>query len=169
MPSPGTLVHGEFYHIFNCGTNRDDIFMEDRNYSFFLDRYKRYVSSLVETYAYCLLRNHFHFLVRIKDYEQLPESLWFKKPGIIFGRLFSTYAKSFNSIYGHSGSVFEHPFGRVRIRTGSQLMRVVTYIHQNPEKHGYVDDFREWRFSSYLALQSSAAPLSYGAYFPGLN
>ena len=34
-------------------------------------------------------------------------------------------------------------------------MRVVTYIHQNPEKHGYVDDFREWRFSSYLALIGS--------------
>jgi REP element-mobilizing transposase RayT len=155
MPSPASLIHGEYYHIYNRGNNLQDIFLEEENYRFFLSKYSHYITPLADTFAYCLLRNHFHFLVRIKEVDGLKPNLQDKKPGHIFGRLFNSYAKSFNKRYGHKGSLFQNPFGRVRIETTGQLYRIVTYIHQNPQKHGYVDDFREWKFSSYRALIGS--------------
>jgi hypothetical protein len=50
--------------------------------------------------------------------------------------------------------LFEHPFGRVPIQSDRQLWAVVAYIHQNPQKHGFVEDFREWKYSSYPFLIS---------------
>jgi len=77
MTSPAAIQHGQVYHIYNRGNNRQDIFVEERNYRHFLQLYARYVEPVADTYAYCLLRNHFHFLVRIKDEE---ETLRFPKP-----------------------------------------------------------------------------------------
>ena len=49
---------------------------------------------------------------------------------------------------------FQHPFGRVVINGDIQFLRVIAYIHQNPQKHGFVDDFRTWKYSSYEAFLS---------------
>ena len=55
------------YHIYNRGTNRENVFVEERNYRHFLQLYAKHIQPVAETYAYCLLKNHFHFLVRIKE------------------------------------------------------------------------------------------------------
>ena len=68
MSSTYPLFPGQIYcHIYNRGNNREDIFREDRNYAYFLELYSKYVLPSVDTFAYCLLKNHFHLLVRIKD------------------------------------------------------------------------------------------------------
>ncbi len=61
------LEPGKFYHIYNRGNNSERIFFNEGNYEFFLRRYNETLSHLVETYAFCLLPNHFHFLIRVKD------------------------------------------------------------------------------------------------------
>jgi putative transposase len=155
MPSPPAIVHGQYYHIYNRGNNRENIFLEERNYTYFLHIYVRYICPIADTYAYCLLNYHFHFLVRIKDIEQLKPLDRKKKPGHIFGNLFNAYAKAFNKMYDRNGSLFQNPFGRVRITSTSQLLRVITYIHQNPQKHGYVDNFNKWAYSSFRTLKST--------------
>jgi hypothetical protein len=66
-----------------------------------------------------------------------------------FSNFFNAYAKSINKAYGRTGSLFQHPFGRVPITTDRQFWNVIAYIHQNPEKHGFVKDFRDWKYSSY--------------------
>ncbi|MBE9507489.1 MAG: hypothetical protein IMY86_05515, partial [Chloroflexi bacterium] len=66
MSKPVPLQYGGYYHIYNRGNNREDIFVEERNYLHFLRLYAKYIGPVADTYAYCLLRNHFHFLVRIK-------------------------------------------------------------------------------------------------------
>jgi putative transposase len=66
MTSPTPLQYGQYYHIYNRGNNRENIFFEERNYRYFLRLYVKYAEPVADTYAYCLLRNHFHFLVRIK-------------------------------------------------------------------------------------------------------
>ena len=61
------LDYGKFYHIYNRGTNSCDLFFEHYNYEHFLKLYDIYISPIADTYAWVLMKNHFHLLVRIKD------------------------------------------------------------------------------------------------------
>ena len=61
------------YHIFNHANGFENIFTEDENYRFFLAKYQQYILPIAETYAYCLLPNHFHLVVRIRRKEVLEE------------------------------------------------------------------------------------------------
>lgn len=161
MFSPAPLQYGVYYHIFNRGNNRENIFVEERNYRYFLQLYTRHVHTIADTYAYCLLRNHFHFLVRIKD-EEGPtgfpnlSGLKSRKPSQHFSNMFNAYAKAFNKANERTGALFQRPFGRVEVTTNSQLLWLVVYIHYNPQKHGFVDDFRSWPHSSFHALASTS-------------
>jgi REP element-mobilizing transposase RayT len=67
MSTPPPLESGTFYHIYNCGNNREAFFIETWNYAPFLGLYQKYCKPNAETYGYCLLPNHFHFLVRIRE------------------------------------------------------------------------------------------------------
>jgi REP element-mobilizing transposase RayT len=167
MPSPPPLEYGTCYHIYNRGTNGENVFLEQRNYRFFLGRYAEYIEPVAFTYAYCLLRNHFHLLVRTKTPEEqeqaarqtlkVSETFRVLSPSQQFANLFNSYAKAFNRSYGRTGSLFEHPFHRIEVTTDAYFAHLVTYIHQNPQLHGFVDDFREWPFSSYHAILSDQA------------
>ena len=163
MPSPPPLQMGLYYHIFNRGNGGKRIFREKRNYRFFMERYARYVEPIAYTYAYCLLKNHFHFLIRTKTPEEQEERLETLKvsetfrvlsPSSQFSKLFSSYAKAFNKAYGRTGSLFERPFRRIEVDADTYFTQLVAYIHQNPERHGLVADFRDWPFSSYQAIVS---------------
>ena len=166
MTSPSPLLLDTYYHIYNRGNNRQNIFIETRNYEFFMGLYEKYIEPVAETFAYCLLRNHFHFLIRTKTilsqenyYESTRDPEVVKKgifqpldPSHQFGRLFNAYAKAVNKTYNFTGSLFQNPFGRIPVTTSAHFTLLITYIHYNPQKHGFVDDFREWPFSSYQAL-----------------
>ena len=67
MVGPEPLHYGETYHVYNRGNNGETLFREQRNYPYFLKLYARYTEPVAETYAYCLMSNHFHLLVRIKS------------------------------------------------------------------------------------------------------
>ncbi len=159
MPSPPALLYDTYYHIYNRGTNRENIFREERNYAYFLKLYNQHIEPVAETFAYCLLRNHFHVLVRVKSEDEiraLKVSKTFRvlSPSQKFSDFFNAYAKAINRAYGRTGSLFQHPFGRVRVTNDRQFWNVIAYIHQNPRKHQFVDDFREWKWSSYHSLLS---------------
>ena len=166
MTSPTPLEYGEYYHIYNRGNNGENLFFEERNYYHFLKLYARHVVPVADTYAYCLLRNHFHVLVRIKTVEEQEQTLRVsktlrvsgaftpKKPSQQFGNLFDAYAKAINKAYDRTGSLFENPFGRVPVTSEAYLVHLVAYIHQNARKHGFVEDHRDWPFSSYHAFLS---------------
>jgi putative transposase len=158
MSKPAPLRPGAYYHIYNRGTNRENLFREERNYAHFLKLYARHVEPSAETFAYCLLKNHFHLLVRIKDYDpkgfENPSSL--PEPSQAFSNLFNAYTKGINKAYARTGSLFEHPFERLPVTTTVHFCRLVTYIHHNPQRHRLVDDFRAWKYSSYHALTTRA-------------
>lgn len=115
---------------------------------------------IAETCAYCLLGNHFHAAVYIREQEELTglENLSAlkqrqgKPPGQYFSNFFNAYARGVNLATGRSGALFERPFERRQVTTANYLMRLIIYIHQNPQKHGFMDDFRGWPYSSYLSL-----------------
>ena len=67
------LTPNQCYHIFNHANGFENIFIEYENYRFFLEKYQQYIIPVAETYAYCLMPNHFHLVVRIRKREQLEE------------------------------------------------------------------------------------------------
>lgn len=147
----------KFYHIYNRGINGQNIFFERNNYSFFFEKYAFYVSPFFDTYAYCLLPNHFHFLVYSKSEEAVRSYLKEKhKEKTIywifsnaFSSLFQSYAQSINKIHKRTGHLFERPFHRIEVNSDLYFTRLIYYIHTNPQKHGFVEDFIEYEFSSY--------------------
>jgi putative transposase len=165
MANPAALCPGSYYHLFNRGTNRENIFPGLPWYSIFLQLFSYHVAPVVDTYAYCLLRNHFHFLIRVCTDEEILRRLGISRmdekkvrllPSRRFSNFFNSYAKKINLAYQRTGSLFQHPFRRVVVDTDRQLQTVFTYIHQNPQRHRLVSDYREWPFSSYHILHASA-------------
>lgn len=193
MTSPSPLLYDTHYHIYNRGNNRENIFIQERNYEYFMRLYEKYVSPIADTFAYCLLRNHFHIAVRTKSKEEILKTLKIPKKTLRafsvngqpdgqeflanretspsgkplgsltlgedylsqqFSNFFNAYTKSINNAYGRTGSLFQHPFGRVPITSDRQFWNVIAYIHQNPQKHGFVKDFHDWKWSSYGVLLS---------------
>jgi putative transposase len=63
------LQYGQYYHIYNRGNNRENLFVEQRNYPYFLKQYTKHILPVAETFAYCLLPNHFHFAIRTRTEE----------------------------------------------------------------------------------------------------
>jgi REP element-mobilizing transposase RayT len=151
------LKPGGFYHIFDRGVNRENIFLEERNYIHFLSLYATYIIPVAETYAYCLLRNHFHILVRIRE----PQTEAISKAASAhvskaFNNFLTAYAKAFNKAYDRTGALFQHHFHRIPVPSYRYFSVLVLYIHHNPCKHGFVKDFQDWPFSSYHELASKA-------------
>jgi putative transposase len=154
------LEPGEYFHIYNRGANRNNIFFEERNYAHFMQLYAKYIAPVVETFAYCLLPNHFHFLVRMRlDRLGLGDRvglnpLSHRDISQAFNNWLSAYAKAINKGHGRTGSLFQHHFGRLPVSSDRYFLALIHYIHFNPQKHGLVNGFREWPHSSYPSLIS---------------
>ena len=156
MSKPIPLQPGGYYHIFNRGVNRCNLFREPRNYLHFLKLYTQHIDPIAETYAYCLMRNHFHVFVRIKPMvvNAAFSEIHRPAPSQSFSNLFNAYTKAMNQVFGRTGSLFEHPFHRIAVTSDAYFTRLIAYIHSNPQKHGFVDDFHDWPYSSYGAMLS---------------
>ena len=160
------LKSGFYYHIYNRGVNSCNLFEENSNYEHFLRLYEKYILPVAETFAYCLMPNHFHFLVRIKNEEEIfnsknlsglkrPDRFQIpNRPSKQFSNLFNAYTKAFNKRYNRTGPLFERPFKRILIENESYLKYLVYYIHHNPVKHGFVEDMIEYPWSSFLTVSS---------------
>ena len=124
MSKPVPVEYGNYYHIFSRGINRCTVFFEERNYPFFLQKYAHYVEPIADTYAYCLLGNHFHTLVRIRTVEeqescftlnQLPGSIQPKEPSQHIGNLLNSYANSVYKPFDRTGCLFQHSLGSIAV------------------------------------------------------
>ncbi len=116
--------------------------------------------------AYCLLPNHFHFLVKLTDkivlkdeksevYDIIEDE---NKIGEIISerlrRLFISYSQAVNRQENRSGSLFTRNFKRIELADDEHLKYLFFYIHYNPCKHGLINDFRGYRYSSFKAYIS---------------
>lgn len=136
-----------FYHVFHRGVSLFDIFEDNEDREFYLERLVQYASETgVEIHAWCLMSNHTHLLLRA-DRERLSEMM---------RKLGSVYARFFNRRHGRSGPLFEGRFGSVCVETDAQLLSVVRYIHRNPVHHGGHALMEGYRWSSYNEYASSS-------------
>ena len=128
------------------GNNGQDIFFEEMNYIYFLDLIKKYLLPVSKIYSFCLLKNHFHLLLRINDNCETSSKH--------FSNLFNAYTKAINKKYGRTGSLFEKPFKRIKIEDEIYLKHLILYIHLNPEYHQISNHFSKFKYSSYQSILS---------------
>jgi len=95
----------------------------------------------VTVIAYCLLPNHYHWLLR-QDGEI--------RVGKVPTRVFGSYTQAFNRAYERTGTLFEGPYKAIAVDTDAYLVNLCCYIHLNPVRHGLVDRPDEWPYSNYL-------------------
>ena len=168
------LEYNSVYHIYNCGINGCNLFIDDNDYDRFLSKYATYIEPIADTYAWSLLGNHFHIIIRIKKVENiktLDELKLFKtksnqkelekkpNPTKQFSHLFNSYAQYFNHKYKRHGALFERPFKRKLIDNLPYFKKCLIYVHQNPVHHGFVSNLSEYRYTSFNTLLSEKATL----------
>ena len=152
-------VADSFYHVYGRGVSKSEIFLDDQDYSVFLNLFKRYLSPLpakdnygrdypslrgqIELVAYCLMPNHFHMMVYQHDEAALKKLM----QGIL-----TSYATYFNRKYKRSGPVLESRYKASRITDDVYLMHISRYIHMNHRS------WKTWEWSSlhdYLGHKNS--------------
>ncbi|MCU0325207.1 MAG: hypothetical protein MUF45_08130 [Spirosomaceae bacterium] len=162
------LQPNTYYHIYNRGINGEDIFKEYRNYQYFLEKYAYHIEPIAQTFAYCLLKNHFHLAIKTRTQQKIEEYYVSKYPNrqkaanvsdILsrqFSHLFNGYAQAINKAHNRTGGLFEEPFLRVSIPDDVYLCNLIVYIHRNPQNHGFIRDFKLYKHSSYQSFLSEA-------------
>jgi putative transposase len=140
------LERDHFYHIYNRGINSENIFLSDDNKSYFLKLLSKHLNGKIEVFAYCLMDNHFHFLIKLVDDEKAVTQA--------FSNFFNSYAKAFNKQNNRTGSLFEKHFKRIKIQDENYLRNIIQYIHLNPKHHLNID-YKTYKFSSFQSIIST--------------
>ena len=156
------LETDSFYHIYNRANGNEKLFVNDGNYQYFLKCYDHYITTIADTFTYCLMPNHFHFLVRIKSDNIITETYQgFQTLDMLsrgkyltkqFSNLFNGYTQAFNKQNKRMGSLFIPRYNRKKITSQEYLKNVINYIHQNPIHHGYANKLDVWEYSSFNSL-----------------
>ena len=165
-----------YYHLYNRGINSCTIFNNQDNYRYFLKQFAKYMIGVVDVYAYCLMPNHFHFLIKVKSREELETfvkgsnfdksvaSLKEHQDGGLhastnivskqMGKFISSYSQSFNKVNQRHGALLESPFKRIRVDSEEYLKNLVIYIHLNPLDIKM--NYEHYPFSSFSSILSKS-------------
>lgn len=128
------------YHIILRGINRQEIFEEEEDSIKFLNTLKEYQKiSGYKLYAYCLMSNHIHLLLK-EEKEEL---------GVAMRRIGASYVYWYNWKYERCGHLFQDRYKSEPVEDDQYLLTVLRYIHQNPLKAGLVKNIADYKWNSY--------------------
>ncbi len=135
-------VKNGIYHIYNRGCNKENIFYNDDNYLYLLEKLKgekdKYKTDVL---VYCLMPNHYHLLLKQKS--DKPISSYIQK-------VFNGYVQAINKQQKRSGTLFEGRAKSVLVDKEEYLIHLIRYIHINPVVANFVKKPEQWQFSNYL-------------------
>jgi REP element-mobilizing transposase RayT len=141
-PRRPQFAQGGYYHLYNRGAHRQSIFRQEGDYLSVLSRMRESADLYqIAIIAYCLMPNHYHFLVR----QDGPH-----RAGQLAQSIFNGYSKAFNLRYGHTGTLFEGHYQAIRVERDAHLIHLCRYIHANPVKDGFALAPELWPYSNYL-------------------
>lgn len=136
---PRKKSNNRVYHVIVRGANRQEIFHDDDDRIKFLDiLYKVKIISGMKVFAWCLMGNHVHLLIK-EEIESISVAM--KRIGV-------SYANYYNCKYQTTGHLFQDRFKSENVETAKYLLTVTRYIHQNPVKAGIVSTPPLWKWSS---------------------
>ena len=155
-----------FYHIFNRAISSERLFQTEENSNFFMGRIQKYLMPYFDFYAYCLLPNHFHFVVKTKSFEEWNEHFKKLNKSVVVNsnnfhkhnmlqcsKLIISYSKSYNKFYNRKGSLFIENIKRIELPKNSDILSAVFYVHKNPVHHGYAQELVDWNNCSYASIK----------------
>jgi putative transposase len=170
------FVEDGIYHVYNRTNNKEPLFKTDENRLYFLRQYAKYLEPFLDTFCWTLLPNHFHFLVRVKNSEDIRQHLKTVpieklKPvekkflddnastelliEFEWKRFLTSYSMAFNKQHTRTGNLFHRPFKRVMVNKESHFTQAIIYIHANAFKHGVCKNFKDYIWSSWKSITSS--------------
>jgi putative transposase len=143
MPYRGdAFARDHYYHIYNRGAGKGLIFFNPGNYEHLLRLVKQYHRQYgVAIIAYCLMPNHYHFLLRQETDQPLSKFI---------NVLFNAFVQAVNRQQGRKGTLFEGRFRHVWIDREEYVIHLCRYIHLNPVKADLVPSPGDWAYSNYL-------------------
>jgi putative transposase len=131
------------YHIYNRGNNQQQIFFQERNYNFFMAKASNELSGELDFLAYCLMPNHFHFLVNTKPtFDPLKFSNAMRT-------MLSSYTRAIQKQEGLTGSLFQQNTKYKELDNDSYAHTCFHYIHQNALKAKLVSKMEDWPHHSF--------------------
>jgi REP element-mobilizing transposase RayT len=166
----------KFYHVYNHAIGIENLFRKEENYPYFLNKFAQYISPVADTFAYCLMPNHFHFLIRVKSEAELlahynhlvtekaQNPQVFDEQGLFMAHTFvmlqfqhflNGYTQAYNKSFKRKGGLFLHNLNRKEVTNDTYFTTLVHYIHFNPVHHGFCRQVHEWTFSSYHSFLSN--------------
>jgi len=184
MQRDAAFANGEYYHIFNRGAHRLDIFRRDEDYKRFLlllhvgntaqrvdlrailRKYKGQTfanvlegetpdKSLVDISAYCLMPNHFHLVIKQKTDKGITAFL---------RKVLTAYSMYFNLVHGHSGVLSQGAFKSRHINSEPYFRYIFSYVHLNPLAL-LLPDWEENGIKEHLVARSFLAGYSYSSFY----
>ncbi len=180
MPTPAILkssfISDHYYHFVCKSIDGILLFPGVEDYKIFKDRFKKFTDEFLEIWSYCFLPNHTHQIVKIKSIETIKncidkfplenktktmlaflddctnEMALDKMIDRQMNSFLVSYANYYNNKYNRQGGLFQKPFKRIAITDDSHLQQAIIYTHANAQKHGLVNDFQQYPFSSYAEI-----------------
>ncbi|MCW5909073.1 MAG: transposase [Chitinophagales bacterium] len=144
------LYPGNIYHIYNRGNQQQQVFFNDENYLFFLRKIRKELLPHCDILAYCLMPNHFHWLVYVKSSDDFKSSDDCMTPlSKAIAVLLRSYTRAIQKQQNFTGSLFQQKTKAVEIKSENHILTCANYIHQNPLKAGLVTKMEDWSYSSF--------------------
>lgn len=132
----------KIYHIVFRGLNKQDIFRDDRDYERLLRRLLELKKELgFQIYAYCLMTNHAHFLLKEKEHGDIS---------LIMKRLLVSYVQYFNKKYERIGKLINDRYLSKKVKNDAYILNLIRYIHQNPVKIGIPINYKWSSYNNYF-------------------
>ena len=107
-------------------------------------------SSFNDDYKWRFIKDHELISFKNKTNQDLKQPTPFRQ----FSHLFNAYSKYINAKHNRTGSLFEKNFRRIEVNSPAYFKKLVIYIHQNPQTHGMIDNFRHYPWSSFSSILS---------------
>jgi REP element-mobilizing transposase RayT len=131
---------GALYHVMSRGNEGNDIFLNDRDRQGFLNAIGEFSERFdIQIFAYVLMRNHYHLLIRTQRPNLSKAMQW----------LGVTYTRRFNDTHERCGHLFQGRFKSIIVQNDAYLMQLSCYIHRNPLRAKIVNRLVDYRWSSF--------------------
>ncbi len=146
MPSRNqvkTYIKGAYYHIYNRGVEKKDIFHHEKDYLYFLNKVEDYLQdnpTKIDVLAYCLMPNHYHLLVQNKTDRSIEKFI---------RSIATSYAQYVNKKYQRIGHLFQSSYKAALLKEDIEILNLSRYIHRNPISKNNLGTMENYKYSSY--------------------